>query len=62
LIQFPPTGCAQEKTVAEYDAQLIENACDLVGTTAALLGPSFSGNYFTTFAKFLHKFYVCFDW
>lgn len=48
-----------EKTVAEYDAQLIENACDLVGITALLLGPTFTGSYFTTFAKFLQKFYVC---
>lgn len=46
-----------EKTVAEYDAQLIENACDLVGITAKLLGPSFTGNYFTTFAKLLQRFF-----
>lgn len=48
-----------EKTVAEYDAQLIENACELVGLTAGLLGASFAGSYFVTFAKFLNKFYVC---
>ena len=48
-----------EKTVAEYDAQLIENACDLVGITAKLMGPDFAGTFFTSFAKLLNRFLVC---
>eukprot|EP01134_Creolimax_fragrantissima_P003802 CFRG3802T1 len=46
-----------EHTMAEYDSMLVDVGCDLLSATAQVMGPSFNGPYFETFAKILRKFY-----